>query len=532
MLQESATKHRACGVSMGSSAPYLQRRGGGFTFRIAVPAELRQHLGVREITKALPSVSRQEAIALALSLAHQVKQLYLQLRRAMSKSKSPEHLLDLGYTIELDLDDLGFAKRVKVQAEPHEEAAVSATLRSVLESRGSRTGATTSATAAPPGIVTAVSVVSKSPMFSEVVNNFLADYAKGTSAAMLRKHQLVLPMMLEVIGDKPVDQLLQADINNFFSLLGNLPPRWKDKCRQLKVTIRELAKLNHDETLGPKAFKDTYHASVRPFLKAARLNYQDQGFPTVLTVEQINYKGPRVKGESKQRAFRRDELVRLFEGAEMQRFAADVTQAHYYWLPHLGLFTGARVNEICQLNPQTDIVQDAEHGIWYFWITAETESDARIKKSVKTGDARQVPIHQKLIDLGFLDYVRKVKTSGAKLLFPAWQPVNERASGEAEDWFRQFLRDTGLRDETPKACILGMHAFRHTLLTYGASQKPPLSLFCITGHAQEEAPIHATGAGKGYLTISLLSPLSSRSDLLNQLDYRLNFIVPNHGHKS
>lgn len=532
MLQESATKHRACGVIMGTSAPYLQRRGGGFTFRIAVPAELRQHLGVREITKALPSSSRQEAIALALSLAHQVKQLFLQLRRAMSKSKSPERPLDIGYTIELDLDDLGFAKRVKVQAEPHEEAAVSATLRSVLESRGSRAHATTSAAPAPPDIVTAVSVVPKSPMFSEVINNFLDEYAKGNNAAMLKKHQAVLRMMLEVIGDKPVELLRQTDINEFFSLLGNLPPRWKDKCRQKGLTIRELARLDHDEILGPKAFDDTYLASVRPFLKTTRLNYQDQGFPTNLTVEQITYKGKRVEGESKQRAFKRDELVRLFEGPEMRRFAVDASQAHYYWLPHVGLFTGARVNEICQLNPQTDIVQDEEHGVWYFWITAKTESDDRITKSVKTGDSRQVPIHQRLIDLGFLDYVRHVKESGAKLLFPAWPPVNQRASGEAEDWFRQFLRDTGLRDETPGACILGMHAFRHTLLTYGAGQKPPLSLFCITGHAQEEAPIHATGAGKGYLTLSLLSPLSDRSDLLNQLDYRLNFIMPCHGYKS
>jgi integrase len=415
---------------------------------------------------------------------------------------------------------------VRVQAEAHEEAAVNAALRTVLESGRNRAAPAPTEITAPPSITQKTGNELTAPYLSEVIDDFLIHYKKNKKTSMLKKHQAVLSMMLEVIGDKPVTQLRQVDIRDFFALLANLPPRWKDKCRQLNMSIRDLAELDHEETLGPKSFEDTYLASIRPFLKAARINYQDQGFPHNLTVDGIEYIGDRVEGENKQRAFTTAELKRLFEGQEMQRFAADPIQAHCFWLPHLGLFTGARVNEICQLNPQTDIIQDKEHGVWHLWITTETEADPRIRKSVKTGDARMVPIHQKLIELGFLDYVKCIKETGAKLLFPQWQPVNKRASGEAEDWFRQLLRDTNLRDETPKLCLLGMHAFRHTLLTYGALQKPPLSLFCITGHAQEEAPIHATGAGKGYLTLSLLSPINNRSELLNQLDYPLNFIQP------
>jgi hypothetical protein len=57
-------------------------------------------------------------------------------------------------------------------------------------------------------------------------------------------------------------------------------------------------------------------------------------------------------------------------------------------------------------------------------------------------------------------------------------------------------------------------------------EEPPLSLFCITGHAQEESPISATGAGKGYLTLSLLRPLHVRAALLNKLNYKLKFFKP------
>lgn len=157
-------------------------------------------------------------------------------------------------------------------------------------------------------------------------------------------------------------------------------------------------------------------------------------------------------------------------------------------------------------------------------MNEDTEADKGIRKSIKTGEARKVPIHFKLIELGLLQYVERIQTNGAKRLFPAWKPINERASGEAEKWFRQLLRNTGLRDETPKANILGMHAFRHTLLTYGAMRKPPLDLTSITGHAQN--PVGATGAAKGYFDKSQLDTVPDRKALLDQLDYGLKFYVP------
>lgn len=514
---------------MARHAPYLQRRGYGLTFRIAVPLDLRSTLKAREITKALPTADRKAAIPLALSLAHQAKLLFNRLRGMTQYKTNPDdEPIEIGYTLEFEFDESGSPKRVKVQAEPHEQVAVDSAIKtaitSSLQARHNAPGLATpqpsqNSAPQPANGVTA-------PMFSTVINDFLSRYQQAKKPAMFKKHKPVLAMLLEVVGDKPVDELRQFDINEFYELLGRLPPRWADQCRQQGLGVRELAELEHAVTIGPKTFEDTYVASVRPFLKAAKKNFQDQGFPLGLTTEGTEYMGDREEGEYKQRALTLAELKRLFEGKEMQGFANHPATAHLFWLPHLGLFTGARVNELCQLNPQTDILCDPVSDTWHLWITTETEADPRIRKSVKTGDSRKVPIHKALIDLGLLDYVKRVTATGAKLLFPEWQPVNRRASGEAEKWFRQLLRDTGLRDETPQACILGMHAFRHTLLTYGAMQKPPLSLFCITGHAQDEAPIAASGAGRGYLTLSLLSPLDDRASLLNRLDYGLSFFKP------
>lgn len=533
---------------MPRSAPYLQRRGYGLTFRIAIPPDLRAIVGVREITKALPTTDRSEATPLALKYAACAKRMFWELRAGMatpnlealglvaqlakekikqSDLKEEKEQQEFAHADELRKVRQEAARQielVKLQAE--NEIMRRAMAGFAAPPVVAHSPIPASALAAPVSVpVTNTSAV-PAPTLKVVVEEFIRKYPQDRKLAMFKKHKAVLPMLLDVVGDKCINELRQADINNFFELVGRLPPRWGDQCRKRKLTVQELAELDFDVTLGPKSLDDTYIASVRSFLKAAKKDWQDQGFPLGLTTDGIEYLGDRDEDENKQRAFKRDELARLFEGDEMRGFATEAGQHHRFWILHLGLFTGARVNEICQINPHADILQDEESGAWYLWITKETESDSRVRKSVKTGDSRKVPIHQKLIELGFLAYVERVKAAGHKLLFPEWQPINRRASGEAEKWVRQFFRDTNLRDETPKAKILGMHAFRHTLLTYGAMQKPPLSLFCITGHAQDEAPIHATGAGKGYLTLPLLSPLSDRKSLLDQLDYNMAFHIP------
>ena len=514
---------------MTRHAPYIVRRGFGLTFRIAVPPDLRPAIGAREITKALPALSRRHAVATALSLAAQAKHLFNELRSTMTKQTRNNRF---DYTMDFELDELGLVKGVKVIAEPHETEAATAALDAVLESNAKRRqlspmpptafGTTLPVTTAR---IEHSPVSASVPTLGKVVEKFLLGYEKKNKPAMLRKHNPVLKMFREIVGDITVDKIKQANVNEFFELVNALPPKWKKECERRKVGIRELASFDHEETIGPKTF-DSYVDCIRSFLRTAKRDWQDQGFPLGLTTDGIEYTGDREEGESKQRPLTQQELKRLFEGAEIKAFASQRESAHMYWLPHIGLFTGARVNEICQLNPQCDILQDGESGIWYFWITKRTEADPRIRKFVKPGSERKVPLHAKLIELGLLNYVQAVKEAGAKLLFPLWNPFNNRASGEAEKWFRQFLRDTGLRDETPFSCLQGMHAFRHTLLTYGAMQKPRLVLFGITGHAQGDVPIPADGAGRDYLTVSMLDSLADKSKLLNELDYGLNFSKP------
>ena len=82
-----------------------------------------------------------------------------------------------------------------------------------------------------------------------------------------------------------------------------------------------------------------------------------------------------------------------------------------YWIPWIGLYTGARFGEIAQL--LTEAVRQL-HGVWIFHITREFS----ILKSTKTaGSQRVVPIRSELAVLGLFDYHRTMVARGEKQLF-------------------------------------------------------------------------------------------------------------------
>ena len=561
-------------IFMPRLAPYLQRRGSGFTFRISVPPELRQLIGAREFTKALSETNHEAASPTALEFAAAAKRLFCEVRamtgreinhdklqlvvaklqRKLDRESAEEsaqavereHALALQRlerekkeavrVARLEAENVALLKALEVQQRPiHVEVAQPALpAASALLSAAPMASPADYAAAINAAVVKVASPapapLKPAPTLKGVVDAFLAQYEKHAEVTkdgreMLKKHQKALPLLVELIGDKPVNELQQADINGYFAVVNALPPYWSDKCERRNLSVRELAALEHDATIAPKTFRESYVGCVRPFLEAAQRDYGDQGFPLTLTTKGIKYLGDVDEGESKQRAFKHHELQRLFAGAELQAFAADPKQHAKYWLPTLGLFTGARVNELCQLNPQVDILQEPETGIWYLWITTESEADSGIEKSVKTGESRKVPLHKKLIELGFLNYVSRIKASGAKRLFPVWKPAPDRkASPAAEKWFVRLIRKTGLRDETPKAQLVGMHSFRHTLLSYGVASKPSLNLGPITGHRQIAPGVSAVQAG--YIDESITDKLEDGQALLNQLDYGLEFFKP------
>jgi hypothetical protein len=341
--------------------PYLVRRKNIFYFRLGVPVELREIVKSREIIQSLRTEDSNEAVRRALKLAAHFKALLHDLKNGkISEMGQVDSLVTL--SIESPPNN---------QITPIQGVSGKATTQSpVLTQNGP-----------------------KIPLLSAVVEDFLKRY-DPTARVMLGKLKATLPIFVEMLGDKPIHEILQSDINNFFDDAQLLPVR-RDANLFKGLSIRQIIAANNGQCISEKTFKSTYRACVSVFLTWAITNFKDQGFPA-LSVQGAIYRGKRADGINKQRAASHEELQTLFNNPKMEKYAADPDTAHYFWLPLIGLYTGARINEVCQLNPFEDIKQDLATGIYYFHFTDESGTAEGVDKSIKTNSSRRiVPIHWK-----------------------------------------------------------------------------------------------------------------------------------------
>lgn len=296
-----------------------------------------------------------------------------------------------------------------------------------------------------------------------------------------RKVVRCLNLFKEVIGaDMPIDALKQTQVTDFLRDICRLPKDWARRYDKGEVTLAELFAEDAEEVMAPLTYADNYRAPLKAFLSDARRDFGADGFPD-LTVDRIKYSGDRVAGEDKQRALTVPELQTLFEGPRFAAMARDPSDEGMYWFSILSLYTGARPRELCQANPQVDFGQ--EEGHWYIDLTPNTPAGAGIKKSIKTGEERRIPMHPELIRLGFPEYVQRIKGEGADRLFPSFRVKKGNPFEAAGDDFTQLLKDVSLYDDkaAPGRVVLGAYVMRKTFITQCSHQGVVSKE--ITGHS-------------------------------------------------
>ena len=154
------------------------------------------------------------------------------------------------------------------------------------------------------------------------------------------------------------------------------------------------------------------------------------------------------------RAYRISELNQIFasrlytDGYRPEGQAADAS----YWVPILGPFLGARIEEVCQLR-----IEDVQrvNGVWCVRIC-----DLDEEQKLKTGSSfRRVPLHDTVIQCGFLLYVAKIARAGHVMVFPTLtnDNANKIFSNSVGKWFARYLESIGLTDHR-----LDYHSYRYT----------------------------------------------------------------------
>lgn len=165
------------------------------------------------------------------------------------------------------------------------------------------------------------------------------------------------------------------------------------------------------------------------------------------------------------------DLKLIFGGGAFTNFDHKKHKPHTYWAPLIALYTGARNNEIGSLccSDITQAVDDdgkpvtsiAGEPLWLIGINENPEV-ADGKKRTKTDNSkRNVPIHPKLIELGFLKYCAVKRKKGEDNMLFDYLVFNKRNGygGLIGRNFNDYLKQIDVWVKLKKV----FYSFRHTL---------------------------------------------------------------------
>jgi integrase len=313
--------------------------------------------------------------------------------------------------------------------------------------------------------------VAEKDMLHGAMKIFLAKFrGLGRASSTVDETEHSLSLFRDLVDDVPLAQLDHEHLDHFRAEMAHWPPR----ARILPVyrdlpnarAIIAAAKARGDGgTLADRSV-DKHLDRLRVFfnwaVKRRLMPFNPLAGERVQTVAQ--------KYESARRSFQPDELRVLFDPVNRAPCAADPMR---FWVPVLALFLGARLGEVAQLYVR-DVGEVGD--VWGVHITPEG------KKRLKNAQSKRfVPLPQRVLDLGFLDFVADAKARGFEVLFPSgsWEHRNGPGNNVSKWFNRSYLRvSCGLTDPG-----LAFHSFRHTWETvadlFGVSEKQAGG---ITGH--------------------------------------------------
>ena len=307
---------------------------------------------------------------------------------------------------------------------------------------------------------------------------------------------LYVERFIAMHGDLPADKIKRKQVRAYRDLLAKFPRAQPDELDG--KTPEEIAAWAEARPDLPKLTPMTVNAkglgAISTLIDLAIKEYDLEGNPCTglqLPIEP----GDRIE----RLPFSLPDLKRLFLESPTYRSPPKVSAAGRggaaFWIPLIGLFEGARLEEAGQL-----LVEDVkfENGIPYFYITIIDDDDddgrragsrkqakgrrAALEKTLKSlASRRRVPIHRVLIAASFLDFVARRRAAGDKRLFPELKSYRGRWTKNWSRWWARY-QDKYVSDAPEKV----FHSFRHTFIDAMRAGIPKEFQIALVGHAAVE----------------------------------------------
>lgn len=295
-----------------------------------------------------------------------------------------------------------------------------------------------------------------------------------------RERAAVVRRFIEAFGDLPLNHITSSMCREFRDQLKLTPYRPSKEINQLPFKEQiDKAQQEGLKTIALSRVEVLLHLFSGILTRA-----QNDALISDNPCSSIKVEVPNITRE-RAPEFTDAEMNTLFDSG---LFTGDIrpVRANYgeaiYWVPVLLAYTGARLEEICQLF-RRDVEQKDGH--WIIHIRDWDES-----QSVKTGKSRVVPLHPHLLELGFERFLATCATEGPLFSELKVNNLTGRYSDKLGKWLGEQIRQIlGLKTGS----ISPLHAFRHTFVTHMRDLDIREDIQnAITGHSQ------GTSVGRRY----------------------------------
>jgi len=281
-----------------------------------------------------------------------------------------------------------------------------------------------------------------------------------------KEHRTAVRYFYEYLETKKaVSEITVHDIRGFRGALLDLPTNYIQ--RFPNKTLPEAIKANKARsapfpTINSVTINKKYLSHLRNIFGFAL----EEGLIDINPAERVKVDNRKKSKAPTRIPFQQPDLDLMFShGLFKNPKSFDVKQ----WAILLALYTGARSSsEISKLSAK-DVFKQQD--IWVIHFAEGSKNENAV---------HTVPIHKRLIELGFLKYVDRQRKNKDQLLFPKWY-----GNDKVNRWFnRTFLKKELNIDDKRKV----FHSFRHTLKTALTNAGVPYGIRDkIIPHAQEGA---------------------------------------------
>ena len=253
------------------------------------------------------------------------------------------------------------------------------------------------------------------------------------------QNEATFKQLVEIIGDMPITAVTKPIVRDYKQILLSYPAN-RHKGKRKERSLEQLSEEGFD-SISLETVRNIMGRVSSFFNWLVKQGYREDNPFSGVAPRRVH------SARSERSPFTDDDLKLLF-GTVVY---TSKIYAHdwQYWLPLLGLYTGARIEELCQLKGQDFKVIDGCH---YISIHGEGDVENRVKTP---SSIRKIPLHNELISLGLLDMVHK-RPAGS-FLFDL-KRINTNLGHMPSKWFGRYKASLGL----PKGTKV-FHSFRHTL---------------------------------------------------------------------